>query len=123
ALGVEEPLEDEVVGDGVEIGDAQAKRHQRPGAAAAAGTNGDATLLGKVDEVPDDEKVAGEAHFEDDPELVVEAGFISALVDGVVGFADAGLEALGGEFFEVGLAGEPRGDLEVGEVAALEIEL
>ena len=42
ALGVEEALEEQVVGDGIEVGDAQRVGHERAGAGAAARAHRDA---------------------------------------------------------------------------------
>ena len=69
ALGVQEALEQQVVRDRIDVGDAQRVRDQRAGARAAARPDGDAVLLGPVDEVPDDEEVAREAHLLDDAQL------------------------------------------------------
>ena len=66
AVGVEEPLEQQPVLEGIEVGDAHRVRGHRAGAGAAAGADADAVLLGPVDEVRDDEEVAGEAHLHDD---------------------------------------------------------
>ncbi len=83
ALGVEEPLEDQAVLQRVEVGDAHRVGAHRPGARAAARTDPDAVLLGPVDEVGDDEEVAGVALGDDD--LGLEVGLR----------ADVGRDALG----------------------------
>ena len=80
ALGVQESLEEQAVGDGVEVGDAQRIGDERPRARTAAGPDGHVVLLGPVDEVLDDEEVAREAHRLDDRQLVVEP--MCALLDG-----------------------------------------
>jgi hypothetical protein len=61
-LRVEEALEQQVVGERIEVGDAQRVGHQGAGARAAAGAHRDVVLLGPVDEVGHDEEVAGELH-------------------------------------------------------------
>ena len=71
ALGVEEPLEDQLVLDGVQVGDAERVGHQRAGGRAAAGTAPDAHRLGVLDEVGHHQEVAGEPHLDDDRDLVV----------------------------------------------------
>ena len=76
AFRVEEALEQQVVGQRVEVGDAQRPGHQRAGAGAAAGADRDAVLLRPVDEVGDDQEVAREAHLDDDVELGLQAGFV-----------------------------------------------
>ena len=70
ALGVEEPLEDQVVHDRVEVGDPHGVGAHRAGAGPTAGADPDAVVLGPVDEVGDDEEVAAVALLEDDVGLV-----------------------------------------------------
>jgi hypothetical protein len=57
----------------IEIGDAERERDERAGAGAASGTDGHAVALRPVDEVGDDQEVAGEAHLHDGRRLEVEA--------------------------------------------------
>ena len=73
ALGVEEPLEHQVVAQRVDIGDPQAVGDDRAGRRAAAGTDRDPRVLGVLDEVPDDQEVGVEAHPVDHAQLVVGA--------------------------------------------------
>ena len=73
ALGVEEALEEQAVLQGIDVGDLQAVGHQGARPRAAAGPHRDALFLRVVDEVPDDEEVAREAHRRDDGKLVVQA--------------------------------------------------
>ncbi|SIJ37769.1 Uncharacterised protein [Mycobacteroides abscessus subsp. abscessus] len=68
---VEEALEEESVLERVEIGDAHRVGDHRSGTRATAWPDPDAVVLRPVDEVGDDEEVAGEAHRDDDVELVV----------------------------------------------------
>ena len=82
ALGVEEPLEDQLVLDRVEVGDAQDVGDQRAGRRPAAGAAPDADRLGVLDEVGGDQEVAGEAHLDDDAELVV--GLLAVLLGDAV---------------------------------------
>ena len=79
ALGVQEALEQQVVGQRVDVGDLQRVGDDRAGGAAAARADGDAVALGPVDEVPDDQEVGVEAHLVDDAELHLHA------LDGVGG--------------------------------------
>ncbi|MNS22864.1 hypothetical protein D3C72_546690 [compost metagenome] len=72
ALGVQEALEQQVVGQGVDVGDAEAVGHDRAGGRATARAHLDAVALGPVDEVPHDEEVAGEAHALHHLELVLQ---------------------------------------------------
>ncbi len=107
AVGVEEPLEDESVLQRVEVGDAHRVGGHRPGAGATAGTDADAVVLGPVDEVGDDEEVAGEAHLHDDVGLVL--GLLAHLVGdaGGVAHVQAALDLLD-EPALLGLAGGHR---------------
>jgi hypothetical protein len=73
ALGVQEALEEQAVGERIEVGDAHRVRDERAGAGAAARPHRDAVLLGVGDEVPHDEEVPGELHLADDVELDLEA--------------------------------------------------
>ncbi len=72
ALGVEEALEEQAVLQRIDVGDLEAVGHEGARARAPARAHGDAVLLGVMDEVPDDEEVAGEAHGGDDGKLVLE---------------------------------------------------
>jgi hypothetical protein len=61
ALGVEEALEEQLEAERVEVGDAEQVGDDAAGAGTAAGADGDAVLLGPVDEIPDDEEIVDEA--------------------------------------------------------------
>ena len=69
AARVEEPLEEEVVADRVEIRDLEGVRDDAPGGRAAARADADPVLLREADEVGDDQEVVGEAHLLDRLEL------------------------------------------------------
>ena len=108
ALGVEEALEDEVEVDRVDVGDAQAVRHQAAGRRPAAGPHRDALLARVADEVPDDQEVPRVLHLLDHVELVRQPPLV--LVDGVPQRARRGelpqarqpiLEAFARDVFEV----------------------
>ena len=71
AFGVQEAFEDQPVLQRIQVGDAHGVGDHRPGAGTAAGANADAVVLGPVDEVGHDQEVAGEAHLDDDVQLVV----------------------------------------------------
>ena len=81
ALGVEEALEEQLVGDRIDVRDAQAVGDERARARAAARPDGDAVVLGVADEVPHDEEVAREVHLRDDAELELEARAVDVLVE------------------------------------------
>ncbi len=72
ALGIQEPLEQQVVLDRVQVGDAERERHQRARTRAAARSDRDAVLARPADEVGDDQEVSGEAHAADDAEFELE---------------------------------------------------
>ena len=88
AFGVEEALEEQAPAQRVEIGDGERPGGDGTRTRATAGADGDALSLRPLDEIGDDEEVAGEAHRLDHAEFVFEAG--------LVGFAlgeDLALEA------------------------------
>ncbi|QYU67449.1 DUF3857 and transglutaminase domain-containing protein [Leptolyngbya sp. 15MV] len=70
AFGVQEAFEEKAEAQRVEIGDQQRPGRDGAGAGAAAGADGDGVALRPLDEVRDDEEVAGEAHALDHAELV-----------------------------------------------------
>ena len=119
AARVEEALEQQVVADGVEVGDAQAVGDGAAGGAPPAGPDPDARLAGVVDQVPDDQEVGAEAHLGDDPQLVVEP-FQHRRRDGV---APPLLGALEGEVAQVlGVGGEGRRQRELGQLGRAEVD-
>ncbi len=69
ALGIEEAFEQQPETDRIEIGDRQRVGHERARARAAAGPDRDAVRLRPLDEVGDDQEVAGIFHAGDDIEL------------------------------------------------------
>ena len=98
ALRVEETLEQKVVADRVEVGDAEAVRHAGAGGGATARADGHAVAAAPVDEVLDDEEVVREAHERDRHELEMQA--VLLLLGEGVAVAAAG--AFVGEVAEVG---------------------
>jgi len=73
ARRVEEALEEELVGDGVGVGDVQDVADDAVAGGAAAGVE-DAAAPRELDDVVDGEEVLGEAELFDDAELALEAG-------------------------------------------------
>ena len=123
ALLVQEALEDEVVLDRVDVGDAQGSRRRgcrRP--SRGPGPTGMPLLPRVADEVPDDEEVAREADPLDDadllvePRLVVREGVAQPARRGqrVEGPAPLG-EAVAGDLLEVAVDREARRHVEGGE--------
>ena len=72
APGVQEPLEEQVVADRIEVGDLEAVGDEAAGGRAAAGADRDPLLLREVDEVPHDQEVVGEPHLADRLQLEAE---------------------------------------------------
>ncbi len=112
-FGIEEALEQQVVGQGVEIGDLECIGHQRAGAGATSRPDRHAVLLGPADKVHDDEEVTREAHLVDDAELEIQAVGIHLAPLGVVGccrvqdFRQALLKALARMLDEILVDGHP----------------
>jgi hypothetical protein len=73
ALGIEEALEQQAPAQRIEIGDLERPRDQRARSRTAARPDRHAVVLRPLDEVGDDQEVAGEAHLLDHVELVGEA--------------------------------------------------
>ena len=78
-LRIQEALEQEVVAQGIQVGDAERVGDQRPGARAASRTDRHAVRFGPVDEVGDDEEVAGESHLDDCSQFDFEAKLVLLL--------------------------------------------
>jgi hypothetical protein len=66
---IEETLEQQLVGERVEVRDVEAVRDDRARRGATTRADGDPVLLGIPDEVPNDEEVGLEAHLGDHREL------------------------------------------------------
>ena len=99
AARVQEALEQQVVADGVDVGDAQAVRDARARRAPPPGTHADPTRAGVTEEVPHDQEVGGEAHRLDDAQLELDAlEHLGAGRDAV-----AVLRALDAELAQVGV--------------------
>ncbi len=95
-LRVQEPLEQQAEAQGVEVGDGQGPGHHRAGARAAARADRDRLGLGPLDEVRDDQEVAGEAHGGDHPDLPLQPVPVVLLRKGVGSGGEPRLEPLAG---------------------------
>ena len=73
---IQETLEQQVVFERVQIGNTQRVRHQRAGARTPARPHWHAIVLRPVDEVRNDEEIAGEAHLDDGAGLELQAGVV-----------------------------------------------
>ena len=80
ALGIEEPLEQKAEAHRIEIGDGERPGDERARARAAARPDRNPLRLRPLDEVGDDEEIAGELHVDDDVELEGEALVVVLLV-------------------------------------------
>ena len=83
AFGIEEAFEQKPEADRIEIGDCERVGNERAGAGAAARADRNALRLRPLDEIGDDEEVAGIFHALDDAELEGEAVVI--LLSGMAG--------------------------------------
>ena len=119
ALAVQEPLEEQVVRQRVDVRDAQRVRDERARGAPAPGPDRDAALPGPADEVPHDQEVGDEPHLLDDGRLLREAGLDRGLPRAPVA-ARRALAAEPAEVRDVLLAGRRR---ELRQVEAAEVEL
>ena len=90
SFGIEEPLEQEAKPQRVEIGDGERPGDERARARAAPRSDRDSLRLRPLDEVGDDEEIAGEFHVDDDVELEGET-------PGVVFLGASGREAVRGK--------------------------
>jgi hypothetical protein len=115
AVGVQEALEDQAVLERVEVGDPHGIGAHRARTRATARADADAVVLGPVDEVGDDEEVAGEAHAGDDAGL--EVGLLAYVVGDAVGVAEP--QPLLDLLDEPGVLVLPLGDREARHVGAV----
>ena len=76
AFGIQEPLEQKAEAQRVEIGNGERPGDDRSRARAAARPDRNPLRLCPLDEVGDDEEIAGELHVDDDVELEGEALFV-----------------------------------------------
>jgi hypothetical protein len=126
ALGIQEPLEEQTVRNGIEIGDPHRVRHERPSSRPAARPHRNAAVFRVADEVPDDEEVAGEPHLDDDVDLRFESLLVKGKVDQLAEsreLLEPVPEALPGDVRKVGRRFESLGHFEVGQHRLAELEL
>ena len=119
AVGIEEPLEQQIVRDRVEVGDAQQVRHQRAGGRTTARPHRYAILLREADEIPHDEEVRREAHLLHHRQLGLEA-----LPDGRCDLGTvAALQALLALLAQIGGFVVPLGHREVRDEHVVELDV
>ena len=73
ALRVQETLEQQIVADGIDVGDAQAVADNTAGRGASPRSYGDSLGSGVVDKVPDNQEIVHITHGADHVQLVVQA--------------------------------------------------
>ena len=117
-VGVEEPLEQQVVLQRADVAQAEHVRHDRA-AGRTAGAAGDAFFHREADEVPHDQEVARVAHLLDDAQLEREP-LPMRVGDAVAVSPGHSLLANLPQVLDVGLAG---GRHEDGKMPALEVEV
>ena len=73
ALGVQKPLKQQVVFQGIQLGDIQTVGDNRASAAAAARAHHDVLLPRKADKIPHNQEIIHKAHAENDIQLIFQA--------------------------------------------------
>ena len=121
AFRVQEPFEQQVVGQGIEVRDPEAVGDQAAGGGTAARAHGDAVLLGIADEIPDDQEIPGKAHLFEHRDLGFEprpcraSGSMLPLPLHRLDLLEAFLQAFPRQFGHVGFPGVALGHRESGE--------
>ena len=112
-FGVQEALEHQVIGERIDVGNAQDVRHKAAGYRAAARAHGDAVLAGVANEIPDDQKVPRIPGVPDNDEFLIEAllvGLVSVLASVAAAAVRQSLfKSLAGDPFQVGVKVYPVG--------------
>ena len=93
ALGVQESLEQQVVGNRVDVGDLQHIGHQGARAGTTPRPHRYVIALGPANEVRNDQEVARKAHLDDDVELMLQT-FVVDLTIRLAAVVDDRLQAL-----------------------------
>ena len=73
AVGVEEPLEDQVVLERTETGDSEAVGNDRAHCGTTTGTDGNLLVASVAAEIPHDQEVRDESHLDDHRDFVIES--------------------------------------------------
>ena len=112
ALGIQEALEQQPVGERIDVGDLHGVTDQAAGGGTAARAHGNVALLGEADEIPDDQEVAGELHRLDHLDLAIQAFGVFGEIVLQVAFRGQGFQAsaaffetLARDVFEEGVGG------------------
>ena len=86
ALRIQEAFEEEVVGERVKVGDFQRVGDERARAGTASGADRNVVVLRPLDEVGDDEEVAGKSHLVDNAQFDGEALVVGRAFGGTLAF-------------------------------------
>jgi len=76
AFGIQEALEQQLVLQRIEVGDAQSVGNERTGSRSAAGANGNFALFGIADKVPHDKEISRKLHLLDDVQFAFQSLFV-----------------------------------------------
>ena len=79
---IQEALKEQRITQGVKIGNTERVSNQRPGARTPPGADRDAIFLGPVNEIGNDQEVAGELHANDRIGLDLQAGIVDRTLPG-----------------------------------------
>ena len=124
-LGIEESLEQQVVADGIHVGNAQCKRDQRACTRASARSYGNAAALGKVHVILHDQEIIGISHLLDDRKLIsdtVAVGLLALHGKGDLSTRHAAGKALLGKLVKIGHRVLAVGTREFGQIQRVEIK-
>ena len=102
AFRIQEALEQEAIDQGVEVGDTQRIRDEAAGGGSASGTHRDAAASGEVDDIPDDQKVAGKSHGCNDRQFIAKPLLVSDFGNRGGSLPQPGSQALAGERVKIG---------------------
>ncbi|KAF5032540.1 hypothetical protein DSECCO2_616180 [anaerobic digester metagenome] len=73
--GIQKPLKEQVILKGFNVRNPQSIGDNTAGGTAPAGSYHNTVFLGKTDHIPNDQEIAGEIHFENHTEFILEAVF------------------------------------------------
>ena len=121
-LGIQESFEEEVVGQWVDVGDAEGIRHQGTGSRSPPRPYGDSIRPRPGDEIRDDQEVAGESHGLNDLELRLQAFPVGSVIPGNARPYKPVFQAPAGTVGEVPLEGGVFGDGECRQAVAPEAQ-
>ena len=119
ALRIQEPLEQQGVHQRIQIGNAQGIGDEAAGGGASARADGNAARAGKLDDVPDDEEIAGEPHRADDREFFLQPQLVRHRPAIELGRSfEPRRKSVLRQLFEIGFAREAFGHLVLRQVAS-----